>query len=76
MARVQHTKQQPAPGKPDVRNVRPEIAALSRRIVAEHQEALEILAAHDRGEMTTTSEQQRQAAPSAPMQALAAPIEQ
>ena len=50
MTRVQHTKQQPAPGKSNVRNVRPEIAALSRRIVAEHQEALEILAAYDRGE--------------------------
>ena len=47
MTRVQHSKQQPSLGKP---NVRPEIAALSRRIVAEHQEALEILAAYDRGE--------------------------
>ncbi len=50
MARVQHTKQQPAPGKPNVRNVRPEIAALSRRIIAEDREALEILAAYDRDE--------------------------
>ena len=48
MTRVQHSKQQPAPGKPNVRNVRPEIAALSRRIVAEDREALEILAAYDR----------------------------
>ena len=50
MAGVQHSKQQPAPGKPNVRNVRPEIAALSRRIVAEDREALEILAAYDRDE--------------------------
>ena len=50
MTRVQHSKQQPSLGKLSVRNVRPEIAALSRRIVAEHQEALEILAAYDRGE--------------------------
>ena len=50
MNRVQHDKPQPASGKPDVRNVRPEIAALSRRIVAEDREVLEILAAYDRGE--------------------------
>ena len=76
MTRVQHTKQQPAPGKPNVRNVRPEIAALSRRIVAEHQKALEILAAHDRGETSTISDQQRQAPSPTPMQAPAAPIKQ
>jgi hypothetical protein len=76
MTRVQHGKQQPAAGKPNVRNVRPEIAALSRRIVAEDREALEILAAYDRGEEPTTSDQQRQAASSAPMQALAGPIKQ
>ena len=50
MTRVQHSKQQPSLGKPNVPNVRPEIAALSRRIVAEDREALEILAAYDRGE--------------------------
>ena len=50
MTRIQHGKPQPAAGKPDVRNVRPEIAALSRRIVAEDREVLEILAAYDRGE--------------------------
>ena len=50
MTRVQHGKPQPAAGKPDVRNVRPEIAALSRRVVAEDREVLEILAAYDRGE--------------------------
>ena len=76
MARVQHAKQQPAVGKPNLRNVRPEIAALSRRIVAEHREALEILAAHDRGETPTTPDQQRQAATPTPMQTLAAPIKQ
>ena len=75
MTRVQHGKQ-PASGKPSVRNVRPEIAALSRRIVAEDREALEILAAYDRGEEPTTSDQQRQAASSEPMQALAGPIKQ
>ena len=58
MTRVQHGKPQPASGKPNARNVRSEIAALSRRVVAEHQEALEILAAHDRGETPTTSDQQ------------------
>ena len=76
MTRVQHAEQQPAPGKPNVRNVRPEIAALSRRIVAEDREALEILAAYDRGEAPTTSDQQQQAASSAPAQTLAAPIKQ
>ena len=76
MTRVQHSKQQPAPGKPNVRNVRPEIAALSRRIVAEHREALAILAAHDRGETPTISDQQRQAPSPTPMQAPAAPIKQ
>ena len=49
MTRDQHGKQ-PGSGKPSLRYVRPQIAALSRRIVAEHQEALEILAAYDRGE--------------------------
>ncbi len=76
MTRVQHTKQPPAPGKPNVRNVRPEIAALSRRIVAEDREALEILAAYDRGEEPTTSDQGRQAPSSAPMQVLTVPNKQ
>lgn len=55
MTRVQHSKQQPAPGKPNVRNVRPEIAALPRRIVAEDREALEILATYDRDEVPRQS---------------------
>ena len=49
MTRDQHGKQ-PGSGKPSLRYVRPQIAALSRRIVAEDREALEILAAYDRGE--------------------------
>ena len=49
MTRDQHGKQ-PGSGKPSLRYVRPQIAALSRRIVAEDREVLEVLAAYDRGE--------------------------
>ncbi len=73
MAGIRHAKQQPVVEKA---NVRPEIAALSRRIVAEDREALDILAAYDRGEMPTAADQKRQAVPSAPMQPLTAPIKQ
>ena len=72
MTRDQHGKQ-PGSGKPSLRYVRSQIAALSRQIVAEDREALEILASYDRGEEAASSDQGRQAASSEPMQAPIAP---